>query len=135
MTTFQDTIRANIDEIRLRAADFLFDTCTLYRKTGETIENGEGRPVFADGVELSCRLIIRSGSESNNVASQERVIAQGLFTGLYRLQLPFGTEVAEDDRIEYTDTENGTVRTFEVVFAPPFNLYTGAYVIAMREVK
>jgi len=133
--TFQDTLRANIDEIRVRAADFLLDTCTLYRKTGEAVIDGESRPVYASGVELNCRLIIRSGSESNNVASQERVIAQGIFTGLYRMQLPYGTEVLEDDKITYTDTENATLRTFEVIFAPPFNLYTGAYVVMMREVK
>lgn len=133
--TFQDTLVANIAEIRTRAADFLMDTCTLYRKTGETINNGESVPTFSSGVLVSCRLIIRSGSESNNVASQERTIAQGIFTGLYRMQLPFGTEVTEDDRIEYTDTENSTVRTFEVIFAPPFNLFTGAYVVMLREVK
>ena len=133
--TFQDTLRANIDEIRLRAADFLLDTCTLLRRTGEQVINGESVPTFADGVELSCRLITRTGSESNNVASQERVIAQGIFTGLYRMQLPFGTVVTEDDRIQYTDTENSNVRTFEVIFAPPFNLYTGAYVVNLREVK
>jgi hypothetical protein len=133
--TFQDTLQANIAEIRTRAADFLLDTCVLYRKTGETILNGESTAVFDSGTELACRLIIRSGSESNNVASQERAIAQGIFTGLYRMQLPYGTEVVEDDKIEYVDTENGTVRTFEVLFAPPFNIYTGAYVIQLREVK
>lgn len=133
--TFQDTLRANIAEVRSGAALFLLDTCTLYRKTGETINNGESVPVFDSGTSLACRLIIRSGSESNNVASQERAIAQGIFTGLYRIQLPYGTEVAEDDRIEYIDIENDTVRTFEVIFAPPFNIYTGAYVIYVREVK
>lgn len=133
--TFQDTLRANIAEIRSGAADFLIDTCVLKRKTGETIVNGESTPTFATGVTLACRLIIRSGSESNNVASQERAIAQGIFTGLYRVQLPYGTEVTQDDRIEYTDTENGSVRTFEVIFAPPFNIYTAAYVVQVREIS
>lgn len=133
--TFQDTLRVNILDIRTKAADFLIDTCVLKKKIGDTVVNGESAPVYAAGITLACRLIIRSGSESNNVAAQERAIAQGIFTGTYRLQLPYGTEVTEDDRVEYTDTENDTIRIFEVIFAPPINVYTGAYIVGLREVK
>lgn len=132
--TFQDTIRANIAAVRAKAADFLIDTCTLKRKTGETVVNGDSQPTFADGVTLACRLIIRSGSESNNVAAQDRAVAQGIFTGTYRMQLPYGTQVTESDRIEYTDPETAVIHTFEVVFVPPHNDYTGAYVIGIREI-
>lgn len=139
MTAFQDQLRANIEQIRTGAGgnseDFLLDTCVLKRKTGENVVNGESQPTYDTGTSLACRLIIRSGSESNNVAAQERAIAIGTFTGIFRMQLPYGTNVTEDDRIEYTDTENNTVHTLEIVFAPPINVFTAAYVITVREIQ
>lgn len=132
--SFQDQMRANIADIRTKSADFLLDTCVLKRKTGEQVIDGESRPVYATGVSIACRLIIRSGSESNNVAAQQRAIELGVFTGIYRMQLPYGTLVTADDRIEYTDTVNSTLRIFEVIFAPPFNKFTAAYVVTIREV-
>lgn len=135
MTTFQDQLRANIEQIRTGAADFLLDTCVLKRKTGENVIDGESQPVYDDGETLACRLIIRSGSESNNVAAQERAIAVGVFTGIFRIQLPYGTDITEDDRIEYTDTENDTVHTLEVIFAPPIHIFTAAYVVTVRKIQ
>lgn len=139
MTAFQDQLRANIEQIRTgtggNAEDFLLDTCVLYRKTGEIVVNGESQPIYDTGTSLACRLIIRSGSESNNVAAQERAISAGTFTGIFRMQLPYGTQVSEDDRIEYTDIENDTLHTLEIVFAPPINVFTAAYVVSVREIQ
>jgi len=129
--SFQAAIEQNVLEIRAAAEAFLIDTCVLKRKEGETIVKGESIPVYSAGDELACRLIIRSGSDRANIAAQERTPAQTQFTGIYRLQLPYGTVVEVDDRIEFTD-ENGT-RRFDVIFVPPFNKYMGAFIIAIKE--
>lgn len=131
--SFQQTIEANVLEIRAAAAQFLVDSCVLKRKTGDVVVKGESRPTYANGESLSCRLIIRSGSDSANIAAQERAVTQTQFTGIYRLQLPYGTVVDVDDRIEFSDT-NG-IRKFDVIFVPPFNKMMGAFVIAIKEVK
>ncbi|HTH22213.1 MAG TPA: hypothetical protein VL854_08350, partial [Nitrososphaeraceae archaeon] len=70
-----------------------------------------------------------------NIAAQERLVAQSQFTGIYRLQLPYTTDIKEDDRIEYTDIVLDRVKTFEVIFVPPFHKMTGAFVITIREVQ
>lgn len=131
--SLQTTIISQVLEIRNTAAQFLVDTCVLKRKTGETISRGESIPVYATGETLACRFIIRSGSDSANIAAQERAISQTQFTGIYRLQLPYGTTVDVDDIIEFTDSE-GT-RTFTVVFVPPFNAMMGAFIISIKEAK
>lgn len=131
--SFQETIEANVLAIRAAAAAFLVDTCVIKRKTGETVVKGESRPVFATGETVACRLIIRSGSDSSNIAAQERAISQTQYTGIYRLQLPYGTLIEVDDRIEFTDTA-GT-RKFDVIFVPPFNSMMGAFIIAIKEAK
>ncbi len=133
--SFQETIKANVLAIRAAAADFLTDTCYIRRKTTQTVDDGENIVTYATGVETACRLIIRSGSESTNIAAQQRLVSAATFTGLFRIQLPYGTEIQSDDHIEYIDTVTGDVRTFEVVFAPPFNEMTGAYVISVQEVR
>lgn len=101
--TLQSKILENIAEIRQQSAQFLTDICEVYRKTGETVENGESRPVYATPITIPCRLIVRSGADRTNVAAQERAITQVTFTGFYRLQLPFGTLVNEDDKIKMID--------------------------------
>lgn len=131
--SFQQIIEQNVLEIRAAAADFLVDTCVLKRKTGDTVDKGESIPTYAAGETVACRLIIRSGSDSSNIAAQERAIAQTAYTGIYRLQLPYGTTVDVDDRIEFTDTEG--IRKFDVIFVPPFNKMMGAFVIAVKEAR
>ncbi len=131
--SFQQIIEQNVLAIRAAAADFLVDTCVLKRKTGDTVVKGQSVPTYASPVTLACRLIVRSGSDSANIAAQERAIAQTQFTGVYRLQLPYDTAVDVDDRIEFTD-DNGT-RKFDVIFVPPFNKMMGAFVIAIKEAK
>lgn len=125
--SFQQTIEQNVLEIRSQAEQFLVDTCTLRRKTGETVVKGESIPTYADGETVACRLIIRSGSDRSNIAAQERSIMQTQFTGMYRLQLPYGTAVDVDDRIEFTN------RNFDVIFVPPFNKMMGAFIITVKE--
>lgn len=131
--SFQQTIEQNVLDIRTAAEQFLVDTCVLKRKTGDTVLKGQSIPTYAAGITVSCRLIVRSGSDSSNIAAQERAISQTQYTGIYRLQLPYGTEVDVDDRIEFTDL-NGT-RKFDVIFVPPFNKMMGAFVIAIKEAK
>lgn len=129
--SFQQIIEQNVLAIREAAAQFLVDTCVLKRKLADTVVKGQSITNYADGESLACRLIVRSGSDSSNIAAQERAISQTAFTGIYRLQLPYGTAVEVDDRIEFTDTE-GT-RKFDVIFVPPFNKMMGAFVIAIKE--
>lgn len=130
---FQQRIQNDAIAIRQMAESFLTDTCAIRRKTGETVVNGESIPIYASGVSSACRFIVRSGSENVNIASQERATKQSIFTGLYRLQLPFGTSINEGDLIDYTDIALGTVRTFSVVFVPPFHKLMGAFIIFMQE--
>lgn len=132
--TFQQTIIANVLAIRAQSDAFMIDTCNIRRKTGNNVINGENIPIYADGVATRCRLVIRSGSESTNIAAQERLVAHAMFTGIYRLQLPFETEISVDDHIEFTDIVTGAVRTFEATFVPPFTEMMGAFIIAVREV-
>lgn len=131
--SFQQIIEQNVLDIRTAAAQFLIDTCILERKTGDTVVKGQSIPTYAAPETLACRLIIRSGSDSSNIAAQERAISQTAYTGIYRLQLPYGTAVDVDDRILFTDS-NGT-RRFDVIFVPPFNKMMGAFVIAIKEAR
>ena len=132
--SFQETLQANILEIRALAASFMLDTCIIYRKTGDTVVSGENIVQYDSGETSACRLILRSGSDSTNIASQERLAAQANFTGLYRLQLPFGTSITTQDRIKFTDIALGAIRTFEIIFVPPFNNMMGAFIITIKEV-
>lgn len=127
--SFQDQIRQNVLDIRAAAADFLIDTCQIRRRVSDTIINGENVVTYADPVTSACRLIIRSGSDSSNVAAQERAISITMYTGIYRLQLPYNTSINVNDKILFEG------RTFDVVFVPPFNDMMGAFVIGIKEVQ
>lgn len=128
-------IKAQIHIIRNGASLFLIDSCSLLRKTGETVTNGESFPIYADPVTLDCRLIIRSGSEVANVAAQMRQVEQSSFTSLFKMQIPYGTQITENDIIIYHDKELDRDRRLQVVYAPPHNEFTGALVITLQEVK
>ncbi len=127
--SFQDQIKQNVLLIRQAAADFLVDTCQLRRKTGFTVVDGVEVPTYDDPVSIACRLIVRSGSDSSNVAAQERAISMTLFTGIYRLQLPYNTAVAINDQVLFQG------RIFDVVFVPPFNEMMGAFIIGVKELR
>ena len=133
--SFQQQIKNNIAQIRQQATAFLFDTCTIKRRTGTTSINGEPRPTYATGEVVACRIIIRSGSSESNVAAQERTIQQTFYKSTYRIQLPYGTDVKVADHIEYTDIATETVRVFEVTFVPVQNEYTGAFIVGVDEVE
>jgi len=126
--SFQDQIRQNVLDIRAAAADFLIDTCQLRTRLASTVNDGAEVVNYANPVTLACRLIVRSGSDSTNIAAQERAISITTYTGIYRLQLPYNTTIAVNDRILFQG------RTFEVIFVPPFNEMMGAFVIGMKEV-
>lgn len=125
--SLQELILSNVAQIREYAAQFLTDTCQVYRKTGEEVVAGESRPTYAAPVTIACRLIVRSGSESTNIAAQERIPALSQFTGLYRMQLPYGTDIREGDKIHFSD------RVFDVTYSPPAHAMMGAFVIAVKE--
>ncbi len=131
--SFQQIIEQNVLAIRTAAEQFLVDECVIKRKLADTITKGQSVPNYATPETVACRLIVRSGSDSSNIAAQERAITQTAYTGIYRLQLPYGTAVDVDDRIEFTDTI-GT-RKFDVIFVPPLNAMMGAFVITIKEVK
>lgn len=128
-------IQSQIAAIRNAASIFLIDTCSLLRRTGETVVNGESRPTYAAAQTIACRLIVRSGSEVANVAAQMRQVQQSSFTGLYKMQIPYGTNIKETDIIIYHDVQLNRDRRFEVVYAPPHNEFTGAFVITLQEVR
>lgn len=124
----------NIAEIREQSEMFLTDKCIIHHLIGENLILGQPTPIYETTENVSCRLIIRSGSVNTNTASQERATQQTMFVGVYRLQLPFGTVVNENDRIEVFDIAIQGYRNFEVTYAPPFTHMTGAYVIGIQEI-
>lgn len=133
MPLSKEIINQQVKYIRSESEKFLTDTCKIRRKTGETVIDGESIPVYAPDTTVACRLITRSGSENVNIASQERATKQSVFTGLYKLQLPFGTEITEGDLIIYTDIALNKERIFSAVFVPPFHHQMGAFVISIQE--
>jgi hypothetical protein len=129
----QNEILENVTTIRANSEVFLTDACYLYKKIDETVENGQSTPVYAEPLELSCRLIVRSGADRANIAAQERVITQVTFTGFYRLQLPFGTLVNEDDKITMVDISTNVVKTYQVIYVPLQHKMMGAFIIGIKE--
>lgn len=135
MTLTAAKIKSQVATIRNAASLFLIDTCFLLSRTGEVVTGGESKPTYAAAKTLACRLIVRSGSEVANVAAQMRQVQQSSFTGLYKMQIPYGTNIKETDIIIYHDAQLNRDRRFEVVYAPPHNEYTGALVITIQEVR
>ena len=135
MNLNQDKIKKHVELIKKGAAVFLIDTAQIKRRTGEEYVDGEARPTYSSPEEFKCRLITRSGSESQNIAAQPRLIEQSTFTGLYRMQIPFDLDVNESDLILFNDAFTGNVRTFAVVFAPAKHIYSAAVIIQLQEVK
>jgi hypothetical protein len=135
MNLNESKILKQIEIIRTSADIFLIDTAYLKRRTGEEYSSGEARPTYADPELIRCRLITRSGSESNNIAAQAREIQQANYTGLYRMQIPYTLDVNESDLILFTDAITDTVKTLEVVFSPAKHKYSAAVIIQLQEVK
>jgi len=131
--SFQLLVKQQVSYIREQCELFLTDTCNIRRKIGESIVNGESIPIYTGPVTTKCRFIVRSGSEDVNIASQERATQQSFFTGLYRLQLPYGTEINQGDMIEFNDIALDSQRVFNVVFVPPHHGMTGAFIIFLQE--
>lgn len=135
MNLNQAKILQQVAMIRKSADVFLIDTAYLKRRTGEEYENGEARPTYSAPELIRCRLITRSGSESNNIAAQAREIQQANFTGLYRMQIPYTLDVNEGDQIIFNDGVTGNSKTLDVIFAPAKHEYSAAVIIQLQEVK
>lgn len=135
MNLTSNKIKEHVTLIREGAKAFLIDTAKLKRRTGTEYINGEARATYAEAEEFACRLITRSGSESNNIAAQAREIQQSVFTGLYRMQIPFDLDVSEGDRVIYTDKSTGVEHQLDVVFAPAKHAYSAAVLIQLQVVK
>ncbi len=135
MNLNETKILAQVAMIRAGANVFLIDTAMLKRRTGEEYNNGEAQPTYASPEEIRCRLITRSGSESNNVAAQAREIQQANYTGLYRMQIPHDLDVSEGDQILFNDAITGNVKTLDIIFAPAKHAYSAAVIIQLQEVK
>jgi len=127
-------ILAQVALIRDSAAIFLIDTAQHLKRLGDTVANGTAITNFDTPVTIACRLIIRSGSVSDNIAAQPRLIEQQKYTGLFRMQVPYDLDIRAGDRILYTDQETDELRTLDVIFVPAHNAYTGAVVISLQEV-
>lgn len=135
MNLNQEKIRQQVAMIRKSADTFLIDTAYIKRRTGEEYSNGEARPTYAAPELIRCRLITRSGSESNNIAAQAREIQQANFTGLYRMQIPYDLDVSEGDQILFNDAVTGNTKTLDIIFAPSKHEYSAAVIIQLQEVK
>jgi hypothetical protein len=128
-------IRQHIAFIREGAATFLIDTAQLYRRTGVEYVEGEARATYAAPVEIQCRLITRSGSQSENIAAQPREVQQNTYTGLYRMQIAYDVDINEGDQITYIDANSSEVKRFDVIFAPAKHAYSAATLIQLQEIK
>ena len=128
-------IQQHVAMIRAAADVFLMDTAQLKIRTGEIYVDGEARPTYAAPVDIRCRLITRSGSESANIAAQAREIQQNTFTGLYRMQIPYTLDVHEGDQIIYTDKVTGEQKLLDIIFAPAKHAYSAAVIIQLQEIK
>lgn len=135
MNLDQTKILKQVASIRKDADVFLIDTAMLKRRTGEEYSNGEARPTYADPESIRCRLITRSGSESNNVAAQAREIQQANFNGLYRMQIAYDLDVSEGDQIIFNDGVTDNVKTLDVIFSPAKHKYSAAVIIQLQEIK
>jgi len=126
-------LTAQIESIRSSAEVFLTDTAQLKRRNGESYTDGQLS--YDSPITIACRMITRSGSESQNIAAQAREIQQTSFTGLYRMQIPYDVSVKETDHIIYTDRVSGEEKEFEIIFAPVKHAFTGAVIIFLQEQK
>lgn len=135
MNLNQAKILKHVELIRKGADVFLIDTAQLKRRTGEEYVAGEAKPVYAAPETIRCRLITRSGSESNNIAAQAREVQQANFTGLYRMQIPYDLDVSEGDQILFDDGVTGNTKTLDIIFAPAKHIYSAAVIIQLQEVK
>jgi hypothetical protein len=135
MNLTQSKIEQQIAFIRESADVFLIDKAKHYKRIGEEYTHGEAKPIFSEPVDIRCRLIVRSGSESSNIAAQARNINQTTFTGIYRMQIPYASNIVEGDRIVVTDRHTGMERVMDVVFSPPKHAYSAAVIIQIQEVK
>lgn len=135
MNLNQAKILQHVDLIRKGADVFLIDTAMLKRRIGEEYREGEAAALFSDPEIFRCRLITRSGSESNNIAAQAREVQQANYTGLYRMQIPYELDVKEGDQILFDDAVTGTTKTLDVIFSPSKHKYSAAVIIQLQEVK
>lgn len=134
MSLTKTKILAQVALIRESAKVFLIDTALHHRRLGDTITHGTAITNFATPVTIQCRLIIRSGSVSDNIAAQPRLVEQQKYTGLFRMQVPYDLDIRIGDRVTYTDIQTGQDRLLDVIFVPAHNEYTGALVISLQEV-
>ena len=134
MSLTRTKILAQVALIREASAVFLIDTAVHHRRLPDTVLHGSVVQNFAAPATIDCRLIIRSGSVSDNIAAQPRLVEQQKYTGLFRMQVPYDLDIRIGDRVTYTDIETAQERLFDVVFVPAHNEYTGAFVLSLQEV-
>ena len=135
MTLSSEMLQQHVEIIRAQANNFCISTAQLIRKTGEVVEKGEIKVIWADPVTIKVRLIVRSGNERTNIAAQERQPKLSTFTGTYRMQIEYGIKITEGDKIYFTDIENNQERKYKVIYAPPYHEMIGAYVVEVQEIK
>lgn len=108
--------------MRSAAARYLPDTCTIFRKTGETNTKGIAKPVFDAGAETNCRWRANNGAKATE---QGKVFAIGTCT----VELPALTSITVNDYLVFDN------RKWEVLFDPPVDALTANLVIKVKELR
>jgi hypothetical protein len=131
--SYRDLIHSQVLQIREDVqAFFLQDTAQLLRKTGNVIERGQSTPQYDTPIDINCRVIIKSGSESEKLASQERSARQLTYTDLLKLQVEFDLEINVGDIIVLVDIETNDQKRYDVITVPPRHNMMGAFIVQLQ---
>ncbi len=122
----QTLLLQQVEAIREQSEQFLLDTAYIKRKVSSTVTRGVPNVVYADPVEIACRLINRSGADETPIASQFRAVQITTNVSIYRMQLPYDTELGIEDLIVY----NG--QDYDVVHVPAKHSLMGAFIVYLQ---
>lgn len=112
--------------MRLIVALYFTDTCTIYRKTGETNTKGISKPTYDAGTSTPCGWSFKSGSkltEGNAVADKGRVYA----ATIVKVELPPTTSLTVDDYIQFDN------RKWQITFVPPIDALAVSLIVDVKE--
>ena len=117
-----DELANAIADLRDAAEQFMLDTCTIYRKTGDVNSSGISKPQYDSGTVTVCRWQPASGT---TVAQDGKVFV----SGIYEVGLPASTSITVNDYLLYAG------RKFGPIFTPPIDALAPELVIQVREIK
>lgn len=108
--------------MRAAAVLYLPDTCTIFRKTGETNSNGIAKPTFDAGTTSNCRWRADTGTK---VTEQGKVFATGTCT----VELPALTNITVNDYLVFDS------RKWGILSDPPVDALTANLVVKVKELR